>query len=155
MHSVQLILTACLCAQTPRMVLAMTPRSAPQCYPRLEVLRIVHCFAHGFVGVTSPTIATSMTPNRNQHCRLGSSILEIPIQMPCVSTVRRNMTVKYVALSHCWGCWKTSPQRYHVMRLVGESSWQESDQSDNFDRRSKFLEISSTTYIENKQYTEF
>ena len=37
----------------------------------------------------------------------------------------------------------------------GESSWQESDQSDNFDRRSKFLEISSTTYIENKQYIEF
>ena len=31
-------------------------------------------------------------------------------------------------------CWKTSPQRYHVMRLVGETSWQESDQSDNFDR---------------------
>ena len=51
--------------------------------------------------------------------------------------------------------WKTSPQRYHVMRLVGESSWQESDQSDNFDRRSKFLKISSTTYIEDKQYTEF
>ena len=51
-------------------------------------------------------------------------------------------------------CWKTSPQRYHVMRLVKESSWQESDQSDNFDRRSKLLEISSTTYIENKQYTE-
>ena len=40
-------------------------------------------------------------------------------------------------------------------RLVGGISWQESDQSDNFDRRSKFLEISSTTYIENKQYTEF
>ena len=33
---------------------------------------------------------------------------------------------------HC-SCWKTSPQRYHVMRLVGEISWQESDQSDNFD----------------------
>ena len=49
------------------------------------------------------------------------------------------------------GCWKTSLQRYHVMRLVGESSWQESHQSDNFDRRSKFLEISLTTYIENKQ----
>ena len=32
----------------------------------------------------------------------------------------------------------------------GESSWQESDQLDNFDRRSKFLEISSTTYIEDK-----
>jgi len=31
-------------------------------------------------------------------------------------------------------CWKTSPQRYHVMRLVGETSWQESDQLDNFDR---------------------
>ena len=30
--------------------------------------------------------------------------------------------------------WKTSPQRYHVMRLVGETSWQESDQSDNFGR---------------------
>ena len=28
------------------------------------------------------------------------------------------------------------------MILVGESSWQESDQSDNLDRRSKFLEIS-------------
>jgi len=52
-------------------------------------------------------------------------------------------------------CWKTSPQRYHVMRLVGDISWQEFDQSDNFNRRSKFLEISSTTYIENKQYTEF
>jgi len=51
-------------------------------------------------------------------------------------------------------CWKTSPQRYHVMRLVGDISWQESDQLDNFDRRSKFLEISLTTYIENKQYTE-
>jgi len=44
-------------------------------------------------------------------------------------------------------CWKTSPQRYHVMRL-GRTSWQESDQLENFDRRSKFLEISSTTYIE-------
>jgi len=53
------------------------------------------------------------------------------------------------------GCWKTSPQRHHVMRLVREISWQESDQSDNFDRRLKFLKISSTTYIENKQYTEF
>ena len=31
-------------------------------------------------------------------------------------------------------CWKTSPQRYHVMRLVRGTSWQESDQSDNFDR---------------------
>ena len=30
-------------------------------------------------------------------------------------------------------CWKTSPQRYHVMRLVRGTSWQESDQSDNFD----------------------
>ena len=37
----------------------------------------------------------------------------------------------------------------------GETSWQESDQSDNFDRRLKFLEISLTTYIENKQYIEF
>jgi len=53
------------------------------------------------------------------------------------------------------GCWKTSPQQYHVMRLVGDISWQEFDQLDNFDRRLKFLKISSTTYIENKQYTEF
>jgi len=45
----------------------------------------------------------------------------------------------------CIWCWKTSPQLYRVMRLVGESSWQESDQSDNFDRWSKFLEIPSTT----------
>jgi len=52
------------------------------------------------------------------------------------------------------GCWKTSPQRYHVMRL-GRTSWQESDQLENFDHRSKFLEISLTTYIENKQCTEF
>ena len=41
------------------------------------------------------------------------------------------------------------------MRLVGDISWQEFDQLDNFDRQLKFLEISSTTYIENKQYTEF
>ena len=41
------------------------------------------------------------------------------------------------------------------MRLVGDISWQESDQLDNFDRRSKFLKISSTTYIEYKQYIEF
>ena len=41
------------------------------------------------------------------------------------------------------------------MRLVGDISWQEFDQLDNFDRRLKFLKISSTTYIENKQYTEF
>ena len=33
----------------------------------------------------------------------------------------------------CHRCWKTSPQRYHVMRLVRGTSWQESDQSDNFD----------------------
>jgi len=33
------------------------------------------------------------------------------------------------------------------MRL-GRTSWQESDQLENFDRRLKFLEISSTTYIE-------
>jgi hypothetical protein len=32
------------------------------------------------------------------------------------------------------GCWKTSPQRYYVMRLVRGTSWQESDQLDNFDR---------------------
>jgi hypothetical protein len=38
---------------------------------------------------------------------------------------------------------------------LGRTSWQESDQLENFDRRSKFLEISLTTYIENKQYTEF
>jgi len=44
-------------------------------------------------------------------------------------------------------CWKTSPQQYHVMRL-GRTSWQESDQLENFDRWLKFLEISSTTYIE-------
>jgi len=50
-------------------------------------------------------------------------------------------------LQRCQECWKTSPQRYHVMRL-GRTSWQESDQLENFDRRSKFLEISSTTYIE-------
>ena len=49
-------------------------------------------------------------------------------------------------------CWKTSPQRYHVMRLVGEGSWQESEQ---LRPRSKFLEISSTTYIENKQSQSF
>jgi len=36
-----------------------------------------------------------------------------------------------------------------------ETSWQESNQLDNFDQRSKFFEISSTTYIENKQYTKF
>ena len=42
-------------------------------------------------------------------------------------------------------CWKTSPQRYHVMRLMGDISWQEFDQLDNFDRQSKFLKISSTT----------
>jgi len=53
------------------------------------------------------------------------------------------------------GCWKTSPQQYHVIRLVGDISWQEFNQSDNFDHRSKFLEISLTTYIENKQYIEF
>jgi len=34
-------------------------------------------------------------------------------------------------------CWKTSPQQYHVMRLVGETSWQGSDQSDNFNRYRK------------------
>ena len=33
------------------------------------------------------------------------------------------------------------------MRL-GRTSWQESNQLENFDRRLKFLEISSTTYIE-------
>ena len=53
------------------------------------------------------------------------------------------------------GCQKTSPQRYYVIRLVGEISWQESNQLDNFNCRSKFLKISSTTYIENKQCTEF
>jgi hypothetical protein len=41
------------------------------------------------------------------------------------------------------------------MRLVGESSLQESNQLDNFNRRSKFLKISLTTYIEDKQYIEF
>ena len=35
--------------------------------------------------------------------------------------------------SQTYNCWKTSPQRYHVMRLAGGTSWQESDQSDNFD----------------------
>ena len=79
------------------------------------------------------------------------------LQQPLSSNPTPLYTV-YIAVSLTeleGGCWKTSPQRYHVMRLVGEISWQESDQSDNFDRWSKFLEISSTTYIENKQYTEF
>ena len=53
------------------------------------------------------------------------------------------------------GYWKTSPQQYHVIRLMGGISWQESNQSDNFNWQLKFLEISSTTYIEDKQYTEF
>jgi hypothetical protein len=40
------------------------------------------------------------------------------------------------------------------MRLVGDISWQESDQLDNFDRRLKFLEISLTKYIEKKGNTQ-
>jgi len=52
-------------------------------------------------------------------------------------------------------CWKTSPQRYYIIRLIGEISWQKFNQLDNFNRQSKFLKISLTTYIENKQYIEF
>ena len=38
--------------------------------------------------------------------------------------------------------------------IVPGDAPQESDQSDNFDRRSKFYEIPTTTYVEDKQCTE-
>jgi len=38
---------------------------------------------------------------------------------------------------------------------MGDISWQEFNQLDNFNRWLKFLEISLTTYIEKKQYIEF
>jgi hypothetical protein len=52
-------------------------------------------------------------------------------------------------------CWKTSPQQYHVMRLAGGPLGRNLTNQTTSTVRSKFLEISSTTYIENKQYIEF
>ena len=42
-----------------------------------------------------------------------------------------------------------------ISRDETRTSWQGSNQLENFNRRLKFLEISLTTYIENKQYIEF
>ena len=65
-----------------------------------------------------------------------------------------NMSESYLSTAHVLML-ENKPTTISRDETCGRTSWQESDQSDNFDRRSKFLEISSTTYIENKQYTEF
>jgi hypothetical protein len=62
---------------------------------------------------------------------LPNIITSINIRSPDRSEVVKK--TRAITLLGDYLCWKTSPQQYHVMRLVGETSWQESDQLDNFD----------------------
>ena len=50
---------------------------ATQSYTNLITLHDLHCFVHGFVGVTGLTIVTSTESNPRQHCRPESSALVI------------------------------------------------------------------------------
>ena len=78
-------------------------------------------------------------------CARNNCLLVYPLRRDVVSTQDREISEVVGEQAHNDITW---------WDLRREISWQESDQSDNFDRRSKFYEISTTTYIEDKQCTE-
>jgi len=75
----------------------------------------------------------ALTHETDDQCVPHALAFLYPIVVYIIALFMALVALYYDIITHTL-CWKTSPQRYHVMRLVGETSWQESDQSENFDR---------------------
>ncbi|KAF2189860.1 HET-domain-containing protein [Zopfia rhizophila CBS 207.26] len=107
--------------QNVRLILVKTSRSAFQYYPKLKVPHVLRYFAHGFDGVTSPTIATIMTPNPRQHCRLDSSTFsELPRTFRDAVQVTRELGIQYLWIdSLCIIQWNQEDWKHEATRMEG------------------------------------